>query len=73
MSLDCVLYNTETETHIQNVDIDISRRVINPEYNKETSSLFKRSKRALSQAQKIYHRTNGRTIQPYRFMHGGCA
>ena len=52
-------YNTETETHIQNVDFDISRRVINPEYNKETSSLFKRSKRALSQAQKIYHRTNG--------------
>ena len=52
-------YNTEIDNHIQNIDIDISRRVINPEYNKEISSLFKKGKRSLSQAINFYHRTNG--------------
>ena len=52
-------YNTEIGNHIQNIDIDISRRVINPEYNKEISSLFKKGKRSLSQAINFYHRTNG--------------
>ncbi len=51
-------YNTEYETHIQNVDIDISRRVINPEYNKEPP-LHRKQKRSLSQTNAFYHRTTG--------------
>ena len=51
-------YNTEYQTNIQNVDIEISRRVINPEFNKEPS-LYKKKKRSLSQTNAFYHRTNG--------------
>ena len=51
-------YNTDSQGFIQNVDIDISRRVVNPEYNKE-ASYDKKYKRSLSQTNFILHRTNG--------------
>lgn len=49
---------TEEGGNIQNVDLDISRRVINPEFNKETIKI-KRHKRAFSQSNAFLHRTKG--------------
>ena len=51
-------YNTDYQTNIQNVDIEISRRVINPECNKEPP-IYKKHKRSLSQTNEFYHRTTG--------------
>ena len=44
--------------NIQNVDIEVSRRVINPEYNKEIQKV-KTTKRSFSQVSN-FHRTDGR-------------
>lgn len=49
--------NGKVGNYVQNVDIDISRRVINPEYNKEKEIISK--KKAFSQNNYIYHKTNG--------------
>ena len=43
--------------HIQNIDIDISRRVIDPLFNKETEKISK--KKSYSQSKLFFHRTNG--------------
>ena len=51
-------FNTEIGSNIQNVDIEISRRVINPEFNKESVEVRKH-KRSLSQTGTFFHRTNG--------------
>lgn len=51
-------FNTDANGFIQNVDIDISRRVLNPEYNKEAPINIKH-KRSLSQTNSFLHRTNG--------------
>lgn len=51
-------YNTDYQGNIQSIDIEISRRVLNPEFNKEPS-LCKKHKRSLSQANVFYHRTTG--------------
>ena len=45
------------ENHIQNIDIDISRRVIDPLFNKETEKISK--KKSYSQSKLFFHRTNG--------------
>jgi len=42
---------------IQKIDIDISRRVINPEYNKEPEKICKKKSNSLSKF--ILHKTNG--------------
>ena len=42
---------------IQNIDINISRRVIDPSYNKEKEIICR--KKALSQSKFIFHKTNG--------------
>jgi hypothetical protein len=47
----------ENKNYVQNVDIDISRRVINPEYNKEKEIISK--KKSFSQNNFNYHKTNG--------------
>ena len=51
-------YNTEMGNIIQNVDLEVSRRVINPEYNIEDQNV-KKAKRAFSQVNN-FHRTDGR-------------
>jgi hypothetical protein len=51
-------YNTDMGNIIQNVDLEISRRVINPEYNIEDQNV-KKAKRAFSQVNN-FHRTDGR-------------
>lgn len=51
-------YNTDMGNNIQNVDIEVSRRVINPEYNNEIQNA-KRTKRSFSQVNN-FHRTDGR-------------
>ena len=43
--------------HIQNTDLDISRRVIDPLYNKEPERICK--KKSFSQSKCLYHRTDG--------------
>ena len=50
--------NAESGNHIQSVDYEISRRVVNPEFSKE-SQIFKKHKRSLSQTDAQYHKTNG--------------
>ena len=49
--------NTDAENNIQNIDIEVSRRVVNPEYNNETPAV-KMTKRSLSQTSN-FHRTDG--------------
>ena len=44
-------------SHIQNIDFDISRRVIEPLFNKEIEKITK--KKSFSQSKFLYHRTNG--------------
>ena len=51
-------YNTDMGNNIQNVDIEVSRRVINPEYNNEIQKV-KTTKRSFSQVHN-FHRTDGR-------------
>ena len=51
-------YNTDMGNNIQNVDIEVSRRVINPEYNNEIQKV-KTTKRSFSQVNN-FHRTDGR-------------
>lgn len=51
-------YNTDMGNIIQNVDLEVSRRVINPEYNIEDQNV-KKAKRAFSQVNN-FHRTDGR-------------
>ena len=51
-------YNTVMGNIIQNVDLEVSRRVINPEYNIEDQNV-KKAKRAFSQVNN-FHRTDGR-------------
>ena len=51
-------YNTDMGNIIQNVDLEVSRRVINPEYNIEEQNV-KKAKRAFSQVNN-FHRTDGR-------------
>ena len=50
--------NTEVGNHIQNVDYEISRRVVNPEFNQDPQHL-KKHKRSLSQTDAQFHNTNG--------------
>ena len=47
----------DNRNYVQNVDIEISRRVINPEYNKEKEIVSK--KKSFSQNNFNYHKTNG--------------
>lgn len=51
-------YNSENGNNIQNIDIEISRRVINPEYNNESQNPRKQ-KRSMSQTRAFLHRTTG--------------
>ena len=44
-------------SHIQNVDIDISRRVIEPSYNKDIEKISK--KKSFSQSNFFFHKTDG--------------
>ena len=46
------------KNYIQNVDIEISRRVVNPEFNKE-KELISNKKKSFSQNNFMYHKTNG--------------
>jgi hypothetical protein len=51
-------FKTDIGNHIQNVDIDVSKRVVNPEYNNEQPK-FKTKKRSLSM-ENNFHRTDGK-------------
>lgn len=51
-------FNTDANGFIQNVDLKISRRVLNPEYNEEIP-IDRKHKRSLSQTNSFLHRTNG--------------
>ena len=48
----------DNKNHIQNIDINISRRVIDPSYNKEPEKIIK--KKTFSQSNFTYHKTDGR-------------
>ncbi len=49
---------TDMGNNIQNVDIDVSKRVVNPEYNNE-QQIYKTKKRSLS-TDNNFHRTDGK-------------
>ena len=49
--------NTDMGINIQNIDLEVSRRVVNPEYNNETPKV-RMTKRSLSQTSN-FHRTDG--------------
>lgn len=51
-------YSNEMGNNIQNVSLEISRRVINPEFNEEPVS-YRKHKRSLSQTSAFLHRTTG--------------
>ena len=45
--------------YIQNIDFDISRRVIEPSYNNEIEKIKINKKKSFSQSRFLYHKTNG--------------